>query len=162
MRALALAGRGAALVLAVLLGVILGARHLAPVPDLVVVLVVAWALFRGPVAGAVAGLAGGWVVDLVPPGGQPLGAHALAYALAGFVAGRFRHEGPVGAARVALITLAAACMVEGIDVVRALAVSAPVDVAEVALRLVLTATVGALVVPVVVGAERAVVRRRFG
>lgn len=162
MRAVALTGRGAALVVAVLLGVGLGARHLAPVPDLVLVLVVAWALFRGPTAGAVAGLAGGWVVDLVPPGAQPLGLHALVYALAGLLAGRARHEGPVAAARVAVVTLGAAAVVEGIEVVRALAVSAPVDLGAVALRMLLTSTVGALVVPLVVRAERAVVRRRYG
>jgi rod shape-determining protein MreD len=162
MGVVALTGRGAALVVAVLLGVGLGARHVAPVPDLVLVLVVAWSLFRGPAAGAVAGLAGGWVVDLVPPGAQPLGTHALAYALAGLLAGRARHEGPVAAARVAVVTLGAAAVVEGVDVVRALAVSAPVDLGAVGVRALFTATVGALVVPLVVRAERAVVRRRFG
>lgn len=162
MGGVALLLRGLALVAAVLLAVTLGARHLAPVPDLVVVLVVAWALFRGPRAGAVAGLAGGWVVDLVPPGAEPLGAHALTYALAGLLAGRFRHEGPVAAPRVAVVTLGAALVVQGVDVVRALAVSAPVDLAEVGVRALLTATLGALVVPLVVGAERAVVRRRYG
>lgn len=155
-------GRGLALVLAGLLAATLGARHVAPVPDLVVVLVVGWALFRGPAAGAVAGLAGGWVLDLVPPGAEPLGAHALAYAAAGLLAGRFRHEGPVAAARVAVVTLGAALVVEGVDVVRALAVSAPVDPVAVGLRLLLTATAGAALVPLVVGAERAVVRRRYG
>ncbi|NHA67329.1 rod shape-determining protein MreD [Phycicoccus flavus] len=162
MPALAALGRGLALVAAVVLAVALGARHVAPVPDLVLVLVVGWALFRGPWAGAVAGLAGGWVLDLVPPGAEPLGAHALAYAAAGLLAGRFRHAGPVAAPRVALVTLAAACVVAGVDVVRALAVSAPVDLTGTALRVLLTATAGALVVPVVVGAERALLRRRFG
>ena len=45
---------------------------------------------------------------------------------------------------------------------RALSVRAPVDLGEVAVRVLLTATVAALVVPLVVRAERAVVRRRFG
>lgn len=68
----------------------------------------------------------------------------------------------MAAARVAVVTLGAAAVVEGVEVVRALAVSAPVDLAAVALRMLLTATVGALVVPVVVRAERALVRRRYG
>lgn len=162
MSVVAVALRGAAVLGAALLAVTLGARDVAPVPDLVVVLVVAWALLRGPAVGALAGLAGGWLLDLVPPGGEPIGAAALAYAAAGLLAGRFRHAGPVAAVRVATVTLGAALVVEGVGVVRALAVSAPVDLAEVALRALLTATVGAVVVPLVVGAERAVVRRRFG
>lgn len=162
MGGLALLARGLALVAAVLLAVTLGARHLAPVPDLVVVLVVAWALLRGPRTGAAAGLVGGWIVGLVPPGAEPLGVHALTYAAAGLLAGRFRHEGPVAAPRVAVVTLGAALVVQGVDVLRALAVSAPVDLLDVMVRTVLTASVGAVVVPFVVAAERAVLRRRFG
>ena len=48
--------RAGALLAAVLLVVTLAARHVSPVPDLVLVLVVAWALLRGPVAGAAVGL----------------------------------------------------------------------------------------------------------
>ena len=58
--------RGLAVLVAVLLVVTLGARHVPVVPDLVLVLVVAWALLRGPVAGAAVGLAAGWLLDLVP------------------------------------------------------------------------------------------------
>ncbi|WP_239110392.1 rod shape-determining protein MreD [Phycicoccus sonneratiae] len=154
--------RVAALVVAGVLAVTLGARHVAPVPDLVLVLVVAWALWRGPVAGGLAGLLGGWVLDLVPPGAAVLGLHALAYGAAGLLAGRLRVTGPVAAPRVAGATLAAAVLVEGLDVLRALAVRAPVDLLEVGVRCLLTATLAALVVPLVVGAERAVLRRRFG
>ncbi len=162
MGAFGLAARGAALVAAVVLAVTLGARHVAPVPDLVVVLVVAWALWRGPAAGAVAGLAGGWVVDLVPPGAEVLGVHALTYAAAGLLAGRFRVEGPVAAPRVAVVALGASLVVVGAGVLQALAGRAPVDPVDAGLRCLLTATVAALVVPFVVGAERLVLRRRFG
>lgn len=154
--------RAAALVVAAVAAVTLGARQVAPVPDLVLVLVVAWALWRGPVAGAVAGLVGGWVLDLVPPGAEVLGLHALAYAAAGLLVGRARVPGPVAAPRVAMLALAGAVVVEGLDVLRALAVRAPVDLLDVGVRCLLTATVAALVVPLVVGAERAVLRRRFG
>ena len=162
MTPLAAAARGAAVLLAVLLVVGLGARGLSPVPDLALVLVVAWALLRGPLVGATAGLAAGWLVDLVPPGSTHLGVTALVYAAAGFLAGRSRVEGPVAAPRVALVALGAAALVEGVAVVGALAVSAPVDPAEVAVRCLLTATVASVVVPLVVGAERGLVRRRYG
>ena len=154
--------RVAALVAAVLFTVTLGARDVAPVPDLVLVLVVAWALFRGPVAGGTAGLVGGWVLDLVPPGAAVLGVQALAYAAAGVLAGRFRHAGPVAAPRVAGVALLAGGVVQAVEVLRALAVSAPVDGPAVLVRLLLTATLAAVVVPLVVGAERAVLRRRYG
>ncbi len=154
--------RGVALVAAAVLAVTLGARHVAPVPDLVVVLVVAWALWRGPVAGAVAGLAGGWVLDLVPPGAEVLGVHALTYAAAGLLAGRFRVRGPVAAPAVAVVALGGSVVVVGVDVLHSLAVRAPVDLLDAGLRCLLTATVAALVIPLVVGAERAVLRRRFG
>ncbi|QKE85316.1 hypothetical protein [Arthrobacter sp. NEB 688] len=162
MRPLGLAVRGVVLVVAAVLLAALAARHVRPVPDLVAVLVVAWALWRGPVAGAVAGLAGGWALDLVPPGSGLLGMHALAYAGAGLLVGMLRVEGPVGAPRVAGAALVVSGVVEGVDVVRALSVQAPVDLAEVALRVLLTATAAALLVPLVVRAERAVLRRRFG
>ena len=61
-------------------------------PDLVVLLVAASAVVRGPAQGALLGLAAGWVVDLVPPGGSPLGLTALLYAAAGATAGLF-HRG---------------------------------------------------------------------
>ncbi|WP_377643530.1 rod shape-determining protein MreD [Oryzobacter terrae] len=147
---------------AVLLAVTLGARGLSPLPDLALVLVVAWALLRGPLVGAAAGLATGWLVDLVPPGPTHLGVTALVHAAAGYLAGRARVEGPVAAPRVAVVALGAAALVEAVAVVGALAVSAPVDLAEVALRCLLTATAAAVVVPLVVGAERSLVRRRFG
>ncbi len=154
--------RGLAVLGAVLLVVTLGARHVTPVPDLVLVLVVAWALLRGPVAGAAVGLAAGWLLDVVPPGSTHLGVQALTYAVAGALAGRARHEGPVAAPRVALVALGASVVVEGVGVLGALAVSAPVDLAAVLVQCLLTATVAALVVPLVVAAERGLVRRRYG
>ncbi len=154
--------RGLAVLGAVLLVVTLGVRHVPVVPDLVLVLVVAWALLRGPVVGAGVGLAAGWLLDLVPPGSAHLGVQALTYAVAGAFAGRLRVEGPVAAPRVALVALGASAVVEGVGVLSALAVGAPVDLGGVAVQCVLTATVAALVVPLVVAAERGLARRRFG
>ena len=83
-------------------------------------------------------------------------------ARAGALAGRARVEGPVAAPRVALVALAASAVVEGVGVLSALAVGGPVDLGAVAVQCVLTATVAALVVPLVVAAERGLARRRFG
>lgn len=154
--------RALALLAAVLAVVSLGARHLTPVPDLVLALVVAWALLHGPGVGAAVGLGAGWLLDVVPPGSPGLGLQALTYAAAGALAGRFRVEGPVSAPLVAGAALAASAVVEGVGVLRALAGSAPVDLAGSLVGCLLTATVAAVVVPLVVGAERALTRRRFG
>jgi rod shape-determining protein MreD len=162
MTRLAPLARAVAVTAAVLLVVALAARHVAPVPDLVLVLVVAWALLRGPLVGGVAGLGAGWLLDLVPPGSALLGTQALTYAAAGVLAGRFAGEGPVAAPRVGLVALSAAVLVEGVAALRALAVSAPVDLTMLGLRCLLTATVAAALVPLVVRAERAVLRRRYG
>jgi hypothetical protein len=47
-------------------------------------------------------------------------------------------------------------------VLGALAVGAPVDLGAAGVQCLLTATVAALVVPLVVAAERGLVRRRYG
>lgn len=154
--------RALAVLAAVLMLVSLGARHVAPLPDLVLVLVVAWALLHGPAVGAAVGLGAGWLLDVVPPGSPDLGLQALTYAAAGALAGRFRVEGPVPAPVVAGVALACSALVEGMGVLRALAVSAPVDLLGSVVSALLTATVAAVVVPGVVGAERAFARRRFG
>lgn len=154
--------RGLTVLVAALLVVTLGARHVPVVPDLVLVLVVGWALLRGPVAGAAAGLAAGWLLDVVPPGSSHLGVQALTYAVAGALAGRARVEGPIAAPRVALVALGAAGVVQGVGVLAALAAGAPADLGAVAVQCLLTATVAALLVPLVVAAERGLARRRFG
>ncbi|MGB3762500.1 MAG: hypothetical protein WA966_04695 [Ornithinimicrobium sp.] len=60
-------------------------------PDLVLVVIAGTALMRGPWAGAAMGLAGGWMIDLVPPGAEPLGASALVYLAVGSLLGASRH-----------------------------------------------------------------------
>lgn len=88
--------------------VLLQARGWSVLPDLALLPVLALALSRGPVPGALLGLAAGWVVDLVPPGGEPLGMTALLYALAGSLAGLGRRVGPLPLRWVALVSLGAA------------------------------------------------------
>ena len=95
-------------VVAAFVVVTLRARGWAVVPDLVLLPVIAVALTRGSAVGALSGIAAGWVVDLVPPGGAPLGLTALLYAAAGALAGRGTRLGPLPTRWVALVSLGAA------------------------------------------------------
>lgn len=111
------AGRGVRTVVALVLCVVgtvvvvvLQARGWRILPDLALLPVLALALSRGPVPGALLGLAAGWVVDLVPPGGEPLGMTALLYALAGLLAGLGRRVGPLPLRWVALVCLGASAI----------------------------------------------------
>jgi len=90
--------------------VLLQARGWSIVPALALLPVLALGLSRGPVPGALFGLAAGWVVDLVPPGGAPLGMTAILYALAGSLAGLGRRIGPLPLRWVALVSLGAAAV----------------------------------------------------
>lgn len=92
-------------------------------PDLVLVVVAAAALIHGPATGALVGLGGGWLLDLVPPGGGPLGATALAYLAAGALIGtsrRYAGWSPLvpflatGAALVCLLALRAVTSAAGL------------------------------------------------
>lgn len=58
-------------------------------PELVPVLVVAFAMAYGRIPGAVTGFAAGLLVDMAPPGNGPVGVTALALVVVGFVAGAY-------------------------------------------------------------------------
>lgn len=150
------------LLLASVATVTLAARHVEPLPDLVLVVVVAVGLRSGSTGGAAWGLVAGWLVDLMPPGGDVLGAGALLYAAAGALAGRCHRESRVSVAWIAGVGLLCAGTVQGVRVVLALAAGVPVDWASGTLHCVLTATACALLVPVLLGAEQAVARRGLG
>lgn len=88
------AAAAAAVVLALLLQVSL-APHLAwqgVVPNLVLLVVVAAALTRGPQFAMVLGFAAGALLDLAPPADHTAGRWALALVIVGYVAGRVRSE----------------------------------------------------------------------
>ncbi|GAB2621254.1 hypothetical protein GCM10027270_04650 [Nocardioides ginkgobilobae] len=88
------AAAAAAVVLALLLQVSL-APHLAwqgVVPNLVLLVVVAAALTRGPQFAMVLGFAAGALLDLAPPADHTAGRWALALVVVGYVAGRVRSE----------------------------------------------------------------------
>lgn len=130
-------------------------------PDLVVLLVAASAVVRGPAQGALLGLAAGWVVDLVPPGGSPLGLTALLYAAAGATAGLF-HRGAHRSLLGALLGLAAATLVVELGGVCVVILGdGTVDLAAAATRTLVTLAVGLLALPALLGVDRALTRRRL-
>lgn len=148
-------------VVAALAVVVLGARRPDVVPDLVLPVVVAGALWSGPVQGAAFGLGAGWVVDLVPPGAEVLGTGALLYAAAGLVAGAGRREGSAPWGWVAAVGLAAVVVAFGGRVVVAVLEGAPFVPGEWGTRLALTAAVVVGAVPLLLRLERALAARRL-
>jgi rod shape-determining protein MreD len=70
------------------------------VPNLVLLVVVAAALARGPQLGAVLGFVGGVALDLAPPADHVAGRWALALVVVGYVAGRVRADVRPSAAQV--------------------------------------------------------------
>ena len=88
------AAAAAAVLVALLLQVSL-MPHLAwqgVVPNLVLLVVVAAALTRGPQFAMVVGFAAGALLDLAPPADHTAGRWALALVVVGYVAGRVRSE----------------------------------------------------------------------
>jgi rod shape-determining protein MreD len=61
-------------------------------PDLLVIVVVAFAVLRGPLAGCVVGFAAGLLADLAPPADHAVGRLALVFCLTGYLAGLVRDE----------------------------------------------------------------------
>jgi rod shape-determining protein MreD len=92
------AARGAALALVVGLAIVVQAvvfRYVSVdgvVPNLVLVVVVAAAISRGPQFAAVLGFGAGMLLDLAPPADHVAGRWALALVLVGYVAGTVRQD----------------------------------------------------------------------
>ena len=152
--------RGVLLLLAAVASVILGARSQLALPDLVLPVVVAGALRAGPSRGALLGLAGGWLVDLMPPGAAVLGTAALLYAAAGLFAGAGRREGRTPFGWVASVGAAAAVLVASGRLVVAALTQAPVDWPVVGVELLLTVVLCTAVVPFLVRCEQWLARLR--
>ncbi|WP_353953309.1 rod shape-determining protein MreD [Knoellia sp. S7-12] len=153
--------RGALLLVGAVLAVTLGARHLAPLPDLVLVVVASAALRSGPRVGLITGLVGGWLLDLLPPGSAVLGTQALLYAVCGLLVGLARRPGHVSLVWVVAVIAAAGCGLEVVRALLALAQGVPVEVASSLGRVLATATVALVVVPLVTAVERRADQRRF-
>ena len=105
--------RGTVLVLLLLLAAVLQVSFFGfftlegVVPNLVLLVVVATALARGPEVAAPMGFVGGLVLDLAPPADHVAGRWALALLVAAYVAGRVRQDAS-RSTLVALVTVAAA------------------------------------------------------
>lgn len=136
--------------------------RLGPVgPDPVLLVVVAAALLGGPVKGAILGFGAGWVVDLMPPAGAVLGVAALTYAAAGAVSGLWHRDGGRSALMPPLATLAAASTVAVIGILGTLASGWPIAWVDAGWSIALTVFLGLAVVPLLISAERGLVRRRL-
>lgn len=153
--------RGVLLLVGAVLAVTVSARQLAPLPDLVLVVVASAALRSGPRAGLVTGLFGGWLLDLLPPGSAVLGTQALLYAVCGLGLGLARRAGHVSLVWVVAVIAAAGCGLELVRAGLAMAQGVPVDVASSLGRVLATATVALVVVPLVTAVERRAEQRRF-
>jgi rod shape-determining protein MreD len=134
----------------------------AGVPDLVLLVVVAAALLGGPAKGALLGFGAGWVVDLMPPAAAALGVAALTYAAAGAVSGLWHRSGGRSAFLPALATLAATSTVAALVILRDLTSGWSVPWGGVGRSIVLTTAAGLVLVPLLIRAERALIRRRLG
>ena len=154
MPSLTLTFRSVVLLLAAVTSVVLSARTQLALPDLVLPVVVAGALWVGPSRGAILGLAGGWLVDLMPPGSAVLGTAALLYAAAGLVAGAGRREGQTPFGWIASVGAAAAVVVTTGRLAVAALTGAPVQWLVVGAELLLTMVLCAVLVPVLVRCEQ--------
>ncbi len=86
------------------------AAVLPSAPDLVLIVVAATALMRGPWVGAAMGLGGGWLIDLMPPGSPLLGATALAYLIVGALLGLARQYVATSPTTLPVLPLAAVAL----------------------------------------------------
>ncbi|MDQ4085104.1 MAG: rod shape-determining protein MreD [Actinomycetota bacterium] len=88
----------------------LGALHAIAVagvvPNLVLVVVVAFALARGPQYGALVGFAAGLALDLAPPADHTAGRWALAFVVVGYLAGLARRDARASALAAVLVVAA--------------------------------------------------------
>lgn len=130
-------------------------------PDLVLLVVAAAALLHGPTTGLLVGLAGGWMVDLVPPGAEPLGASALAYAATGALLGLARRCAASSPLLPWLATAVGAALVLLVRAVAAAAGLGRVAPGELVWTWVVTMVVAVIVLPVLLAVERRLTERRW-
>lgn len=123
-------------------------------PDLVLLVVTAAALLHRPSTGLLVGLAGGWLLDLVPPGAEPLGASALTYAAVGLGLGLARQVTAVSPLLPWLVTGVAAAAVLGVRWVTATAGVGRALVPDLAWSWAMTMLVAVLVLPLLMGLEQ--------
>ena len=76
------------------------------VPNLALVVVIAFALARGPEYGALVGFATGLALDLAPPADHTAGRWALAFVVVGYLAGHVRRDARASALAAVLVVAA--------------------------------------------------------
>src|SRR3954469_14058769 len=112
--------RGLAYLLVLLLAVVLQVSFFGyfsyegVVPNLVLLVVVAAGLTRGPEIAAVLGFVGGLLIDLAPPSTHIAGRWALALVVVGYLAGRVRRD--AGSSAVGALVTVAACSFVGTSI----------------------------------------------
>ncbi|NHN55905.1 rod shape-determining protein MreD [Calidifontibacter sp. DB0510] len=150
--------RAVLLVLGVLLTVSVLPRW-APPPDLPLVLVVAVGLRAGSASGALMGCAAGWLLDLVPPGGAPLGLTALMYAGLGACAGLVQRSVRASVLLPAGCVLVSSVAAQAIRALAAVLGDTAYDLGAAAITVALTTALGAVLIPPILRIERSLVHR---
>lgn len=110
------------------------------VPDLVLVVVAALGMTNGPAAGAIAGFAAGFCLDIAPPASGIIGEYALVLCLIGWACGRLNGSLARSAWLPILITAAAAVVGEAMIAALGMALQ-PAQVSFASVRAVLPAAV---------------------
>ncbi|MGD8150216.1 hypothetical protein [Ornithinimicrobium sp. Y1694] len=132
-----------------------------PRPDLVILIVAAAALMRGPTTGLLVGLAGGWLLDLVPPGAEPAGASALTYAAVGLILGLTRRLAASSPVLPFIATALGSALVLGVRGITAAAGIGRVVWTELAWTWAITMVVAIIVLPALLAVERWMRERRW-
>jgi rod shape-determining protein MreD len=109
-------------------------------PDLVLLTVVALALFTSPATGAVTGFCAGLALDLAPPGSYLIGEYALVFCLIGYLCGRIRPLLGESAVLTIAAAMAAAAVGDALSALIGRVISDP-DVTWAAVRYVLPSSI---------------------
>ncbi|MFL6239231.1 MAG: rod shape-determining protein MreD [Actinomycetes bacterium] len=129
-------------------------------PDVLIVLVVAVALLRGPAVGAVMGFCTGLAADLAPPADHTMGRLALCYCVAGYLAGLLADEAERSAlAPMAVVAIIAVFVIGTYAALGALLGDARVTAATLARTLPSSVLYDVVLTPFLVPLVAAVVRR---
>ncbi len=121
------------------------------VPDLVLLVVVAAALVRGPDYAALVGFAAGLVLDLAPPADATAGRWALAFVIVGYLIGLARPEGDISIVNTFVMVAAGAFIGTSVYALTGLVLGDPGVTVGAAFRVVpLTVVYDVVITPLVV------------
>ncbi len=109
-------------------------------PDLVLLTVIALALFTSPATGAVTGFCAGLALDLAPPGSYLIGEYALVFCVVGYLCGRIRPLVGDSAVLTIAAAMGAAAIGDALSALIGRVISDP-DVTWAAVRYVLPSSI---------------------